>query len=120
VPQSIHQLGGYRTQGRQPDAAQRLREDARALIEAGVFLIVLEMVEPGVARTITEEVPVPTIGIGSGPDCDGQVLVSHDLLGLGRGRPPSFVKEYAHLRQEAAEAIRRWLSDVLGGTFPPR
>jgi 3-methyl-2-oxobutanoate hydroxymethyltransferase len=120
VPQSIHQLGGYRVQGRESDAAERMRADADALIEAGVFAMVLELIPPDLAREITERVPVPTIGIGAGPDCDGQVLVSHDLLGLGQDKPPSFVKEYAHLRQEARKAVQAWLRDVLKGKFPAR
>lgn len=118
VPQSVHQLGGYRVQGRTEAEALRLREDAQALAEAGVFCIVLEMIEPEVARSITAAVPVPTVGIGSGPHCDGQVLVITDLLGLGAAKPPSFVKEYAHLRRQALRAVKRWLGDVRAGQFP--
>jgi 3-methyl-2-oxobutanoate hydroxymethyltransferase len=118
VPQSIHQLGGYRMRGRTPEEAERLKAEARALAHAGVCSIVLEMIDHDIARAITEDIEVPTIGIGSGPHCDGQVLVLHDLLGLGAQRPPSFVKEYAHLRRMAARALRRWLSDVKGGAFP--
>jgi 3-methyl-2-oxobutanoate hydroxymethyltransferase len=118
VPQSIHQLGGYRIQGKAADSAQRLIEDAQELTEAGVFLIVLELVQSEVTRRVTQAVPIPTIGIGSGPHCDGQVLVSHDLLGLSHA-PPRHVTRYAELRQEGAKAIRRWLADVRHGKFPP-
>lgn len=118
VPQSIHQLGGYLRQGKETDAAQHLLADAKALVEAGVFMIVLELIDPPVASEITAAVPVPTIGIGSGPDCDGQVLVSHDLLGMSGEKPPSFVKEYANLRREATKALDRWLTDVRRGDFP--
>jgi 3-methyl-2-oxobutanoate hydroxymethyltransferase len=118
IPQSIHQLGGYRVQGKQAEEAEGLRTDAQALVDAGVFMIVLEMVPAELAREITLAVPVPTIGIGAGPHCDGQVLVSHDLVGLSQQPPPSFVKMYASLRQDAQKAVKKWVTDVQRGAFP--
>lgn len=94
IPQSIHQLGGYRVQGKDDRTAEGLRTDAQALVDAGVFMIVLEMIPPHLAEEITKAVPVPTIGIGAGPHCDGQVLVSHDLVGLSRQPPPSNTCQY--------------------------
>jgi len=105
-------------QGRGETAARRLLEDATALVEAGVFSIVLEGVPAELARRITEEVPVPTIGIGAGPHCDGQVLVYHDLLGLLPHPAPKFVRRYAEQYRDQVDAIRRWAEDVRGGGFP--
>lgn len=118
TPQSVHQLGGYRVQGRDADAARRLLEDARILEAAGVFAIVLECVPVQLAQEITAAVQVPTIGIGAGPHCDGQVLVTHDLLGLYGNFKPKFVKRYAELHQEIGRALREFKEDVESGRFP--
>jgi len=118
TPQSIHAMGGYRVQGRGVEAARELVEDARALAAAGVFAIVLEGVPDVVAQIVTQEVPVPTIGIGAGPYCDGQVLVYHDVLGLHHGRLPRFVRQYTHLADIATEALERFFADIESGTFP--
>jgi 3-methyl-2-oxobutanoate hydroxymethyltransferase len=118
TPQSIHTMGGYRVQGRRVEAARELVEDARALAAAGVFAIVLEGVPDILARIVTQEVQVPTIGIGAGPYCDGQVLVYHDVLGLHHGRLPKFVRQYTHLADIATEALERFFADIESGTFP--
>ena len=120
TPQSIHALGGFKVQGKELDAAQALTDDAIALAEAGCFAIVLECVPDAVARMITESVPVPTIGIGAGRHCDGQVLVWHDLLGFEAPghRAPKFVRTYAELERDATEAIAQFCADVRAGTFP--
>ena len=118
TPQSIHAMGGYRVQGRGVEAARELVEDARALAAAGVFAIVLEGVPDVVAQIVTQEVPVPTIGIGAGPYCDGQVLVYHDVLGLHHDRLPKFVRQYTHLADIATEALERFFADIESGTFP--
>ena len=118
TPQSIHTMGGYRVQGKKAEAARELLEDARALAAAGVFGIVLEGVPNVLAQVVTQEVPVPTIGIGAGPYCDGQVLVFHDVLGLYDGRVPKFVRQYAHLADVATEALQHFFADVQEGTFP--
>ena len=118
TPQSIHAMGGYRVQGRGVEAARELVEDARALAAAGVFAIVLEGVPDIVAQIVTQEVPVPTIGIGAGPSCDGQVLVYHDVLGLHHGRLPKFVRQYTHLADIATEALEQFFADIESGIFP--
>ncbi len=118
TPQSIHAMGGYRVQGRRAEAARDLVEDAHALAAAGVFAIVLEGVPDLVAQVVTQEVPVPTIGIGAGPDCDGQVLVYHDVLGLHHDRLAKFVRQYTHLADIATEALERFFADVESGAFP--
>ena len=118
TPQSIHAMGGYRVQGRGVEAARELVEDARALAAAGVFAIVLEGVPSIVAEIVTQEVSVPTIGIGAGPSCDGQVLVYHDVLGLHHGRLPKFVRQYTHLADIATEALERFFADIESGAFP--
>ncbi len=118
TPQSIHAMGGYRVQGRGVEAARELVEDARALAAVGVFAIVLEGVPDVVAQIVTQEVAVPTIGIGAGPSCDGQVLVYHDVLGLHHGRLPKFVRQYTHLADTATEALERFFADIEAGTFP--
>ncbi|MDR7542732.1 MAG: 3-methyl-2-oxobutanoate hydroxymethyltransferase [Armatimonadota bacterium] len=118
TPQSISQLGGFRVQGRDVDSARALVEDALALQEAGVFSIVLEAVPAALGRMITEAIRVPTIGIGAGPDCDGQVLVLHDLLGLFERFVPKFVKRYAALGAAAQEALGRFATEVRDGSFP--
>jgi 3-methyl-2-oxobutanoate hydroxymethyltransferase len=111
-------LGGFRVQGRDVDSARAVVEDALALQEAGVFSIVLEAVPAALGRMITEAVRVPTIGIGAGPDCDGQVLVLHDLLGLFERFVPKFVKRYAALGAAAREALTRFATEVQDGAFP--
>lgn len=113
-PQSVHALGGYRVQ-RDRD---RLMQDAEAAVRAGAFAILLECVPEAFAREVTQMVPVPTIGIGAGAGCDGQVLVLHDMLGLGEGRVPKFVRQYANLRSVIDEAVRRYRDEVIAGTFP--
>ncbi len=118
TPQSVHALGGYRVQGRQLDTATALVEDAVALAAAGCFALVLECVPEEVARLITATVPVPTIGIGAGPDCDGQVLVLHDVLGLEDRITPRFVRRYASLKADAVDAVATFAADVRGGRFP--
>jgi 3-methyl-2-oxobutanoate hydroxymethyltransferase len=118
TPQSVHQVGGYRVQGRDEEAATRILEDARRLEAAGAFSIVLEAVPAGIGRAVTEAVAIPTIGIGAGPGTDGQVLVWHDLLGLTAGRLPRFVKAYADLRSEIATAITAFQSEVADGAYP--
>lgn len=118
TPQSVHALGGFKVQGREASAVRRLLDDAQALVDAGVFAIVLEAVPDEVAAMITEAVPVPTIGIGAGSRCDGQVLVFHDLLGLQDRIRPKFVRTYATLKMDAIAAIRQYASDVRDGSFP--
>ena len=118
TPQTAVALGGYRAQGRTASDARRLREDAIALERAGCFAIVLEAMPPQVASRITEAVAIPTIGIGAGASCDGQVLVWHDLLGLSPGHVPVFVKRYADLAQLTLAALQAYVSDVRAGAFP--
>jgi len=118
TPQSATMLGGFKTQGRTAEAALRLVAHARELEAAGCFAVVLEAVPAPVAARITRELTVPTIGIGAGPDCDGQVLVYHDLLGLTEGHLPRFVKRYANLSREIRDALEAYASDVRAGTFP--
>jgi 3-methyl-2-oxobutanoate hydroxymethyltransferase len=118
TPQSVHAMGGYRVQGRQPGGAKLLVEDAIAISEAGCFAIVLEGVPDEVAAEITREVSVPTFGIGAGPACDGQVLVFHDIVGMAGPRVPRFARQYADLETLAGEALARWAADVRGGRFP--
>jgi 3-methyl-2-oxobutanoate hydroxymethyltransferase len=118
TPQSATMLGGFRAQGRTSARARQLLEDARTLEQAGCFSLVLEAVPAPVAARITEELTIPTIGIGSGRDCDGQVLVYHDLLGLYQGKEPRFVKRYAELATEIRDAIERYAADVRSGAFP--
>jgi len=117
TPQSEHTLGGYRVQGR-GDAAERVKDDARAIAGAGAFAIVMEMVPGDVAREITEELTVPTIGIGAGNGTDGQVLVWQDAFGLNDGRTPRFVKKYADLHAALAEGAAAYAADVRSGAFP--
>ncbi|SHH16773.1 3-methyl-2-oxobutanoate hydroxymethyltransferase [Geodermatophilus nigrescens] len=117
TPQSEHALGGFRVQGRGAGADQLL-EDALAVQDAGAFAVVLEMVPADVARRVTAELSIPTIGIGAGPDCDAQVLVWPDMAGLNGGRVPKFVKRYADLRGELLRAAREYADEVRGGVFP--
>jgi 3-methyl-2-oxobutanoate hydroxymethyltransferase len=118
TPQSVHALGGFKVQGKQLDAAQAIVDDAVALAETGCFAIVLECVPDAVARLVTDAVPVPTIGIGAGRHCDGQVLVYHDLLGLEDRLTPKFVRRYASLKADATSAVARFADDVRSGRFP--
>jgi 3-methyl-2-oxobutanoate hydroxymethyltransferase len=118
TPQSVHVFGGFKVQAREEAARDRLLADARALERAGVFSLVLEAVPRGVAKWVTESVSVPTIGIGAGPDCDGQVLVCYDLLGLFQGFVPRFVKRYAELGESVTSAVRDYVAEVRAGHFP--
>ena len=118
TPQSATMLGGFKAQGRTAEKAERLYEDALALEAAGCFAIVLEAVPAAVAARVTEALQVPTIGIGAGAACDGQVLVWHDLLGLYAGKAPRFVKRYADLATEATRALEAYVDDVREGRFP--
>jgi 3-methyl-2-oxobutanoate hydroxymethyltransferase len=118
TPQSVHVMGGYRVQGQQEEAARGLVDDAMALAGAGCFAIVLECVPREVAAAVTAAVPVPTIGIGAGPDCDGQVLVFHDVVGLEDRVLPKFVRRYGSLKADAVAAVSAYAADVRAGRFP--
>jgi 3-methyl-2-oxobutanoate hydroxymethyltransferase len=118
TPQSVYKLGGYRVQGKTPDAAKRLIEDAKALEDAGAFAIVLELIPREIAEIMTRELKISTIGIGAGRECDIQVLVLHDLVGFTFGRQPRFVRQYANIREVMNSAITEWMSDVKNGTYP--
>jgi 3-methyl-2-oxobutanoate hydroxymethyltransferase len=118
TPQSINQLGAYRVQGKTAMSARELVDDAKALEDAGVFAIVLEVVPREIAKMITESVSVPTIGIGAGVHCDIQVLVLHDMLGLSFGKQARFVRPYANLREAITEAVTKYADDVRNGTYP--
>jgi 3-methyl-2-oxobutanoate hydroxymethyltransferase len=118
TPQSVNALGGFKLQGKAGDDARRLVDEALALEQAGCFSIVLEMVPAELAAIITERLSIPTIGIGAGPHCDGQVLVFHDLLGLYDGHTPRFVRQYAHVGETMQSAIAQYLGDVREGRFP--
>ncbi len=118
LPQSIHKYGSYKLQGKEPAVARQLKDDAKRLQEAGVFSIVLEKIPADLASEITRSVSVPTIGIGAGPHCDGQILVSHDMLGIYDRFKPRFVRRYANLAQQMREAFQKYLQDVRGGKFP--
>ena len=117
-PQSVNALGGFPVQGKTGDAARLVERDARAVEAAGAFAIVLESVPRELAARITEKLRIPTIGIGAGPDCDGQVLVIHDLLGYGTERTPKFVRQYANLSTEIRRAVGAYCDDVRSGAFP--
>lgn len=118
TPQSVHALGGYRVQGREPAAAERLIADAKALEAAGAFAIVLELMPEGVAKRISEAIRVPTIGIGSGAGCDGQVLVLHDMLGLNEAFQPKFLKRFAQLGPVVRDAVSTYAAEVREGRYP--
>jgi 3-methyl-2-oxobutanoate hydroxymethyltransferase len=118
TPQSVLAMGGFRVQGKTADAATALLDAAKALAAAGCFAFVIEGVPDIVGAAVTEAVDVPTIGIGAGAACDGQVLVFHDLLGLGKGTPPKFVRRYAEVGRIATEAIAAFAEDVRSGNFP--
>ncbi len=117
-PQSIHRYGGYRPRGTSEDEAQKILEDARVLEEAGAFAIVLEKIPMGLAKCVTESISVPTIGIGAGPHCDGQILVSTDMLGLTIDFNPRFVRRYEEFADRARSAATQYGQDVRKGTFP--
>jgi len=118
TPQSINQLGAYRVQGKTALSAQQLIDDAKAMEDAGAFAVVLEVVPREIAKMITESISIPTIGIGAGVHCDIQVLVLHDMLGLGFGKQARFVRPYANLREVMTDAVSRYADDVRNGTYP--
>lgn len=118
TPQSIHHLGKYRVRGRETEEAKKLIFAAKDVEKAGAFSVVLECIPAQVARIITEKLKIPTIGIGAGPDCDGQILVFHDLVGLSDGHIPKFVKKYLDLNQIIGDALESYVQDVKGGHFP--
>jgi 3-methyl-2-oxobutanoate hydroxymethyltransferase len=118
TPQHVHALGGFKVQGRDEAAREKVLADARAVQEAGAFSVVLESVPAALAREITAMLSIPTIGIGAGPDCDGQVLVIHDLLGLFDRFTPKFVKRYAALKDQALAAVKEYKKEVESGAFP--
>jgi len=120
TPQSLHKLGGFKVQGREEDSAREIREDAKALADAGCFAVVLECVPETLAAQITAEIPVPTLGIGAGPHCDGQVLVYHDVMGLTRDLRPKFVRRYADLTTVIRDAAGAFVKDVKTGNFPSK
>jgi 3-methyl-2-oxobutanoate hydroxymethyltransferase len=114
TPQSVHQMGGFKVQRDE----ERLMNDARAVEEAGAFSVVLEGIPAHIAKTITQALRIPTIGIGAGPECDGQILVMHDMLGINAGHVPKFVKKYANLGEEARKGIKTFIAEVQSGDFP--
>ncbi|MDA9419263.1 3-methyl-2-oxobutanoate hydroxymethyltransferase [Bradyrhizobium sp. CCBAU 11430] len=118
MPQSVNVMGGFKVQGRKADEALRLLDDAHLLQEAGCFALVLEGIPAELAARATKSLTIPTIGIGAGPDCSGQVLVFHDVLGLTGGHRPKFVRAYAEGFQHLHDALSRWAADVRGGAFP--
>ncbi len=118
TPQSVNALGGFHVQGKSADAARQLERDALAVESAGAFSVVLESVPRELAARITEKLHIPTIGIGAGPDCDGQVLVFHDLVGLTMGHKPKFARQYVNLAAEISRAAEEFCSDVRAGSFP--
>jgi len=118
TPQSVNAMGGYRVQGKTAGGAEQLLRDARAVEAAGAFSIVLEGIPRELAAEITKSVRIPTIGIGAGPDCDGQILVLHDLLGLTFQEPPKFARRYANVGEVISQAVREYCADVQGGSFP--
>lgn len=117
TPQAVLSFGGYKVQGRTEASADHIRREAQALADAGVFALVLECVPRALAKEITEALPIPTIGIGAGPDCDGQILVTHDILGWST-EPKKFVRPYASFRTTAQDAITTYITDVHSGSFP--
>ena len=118
TPQSIHRIGGYRVQGKDEEQAVKLKRDAKLLEEAGCFSLVLEAVPAQLAKEITESLSIPTIGIGAGPHCDGQVLVYHDVLGIFQEFKPKFVKRYDNLRDRIVSAVRKYAQEVRERAFP--
>jgi 3-methyl-2-oxobutanoate hydroxymethyltransferase len=120
TPQSVHQFGGYGVRGKNREIARKLAEDAKALEKAGVFSLVLEKIPAQLAKEITRSVTIPTIGIGAGPDCDGQVLVTHDMLGMFDKFQPKFVRRYADVRSVMKSAFENYVSDVKEKKFPDK
>lgn len=118
MPQSVHALGGFKVQGKDQATREKVLADARAVEEAGAFSVVLEAIPASLGKEITEILHIPTIGIGAGPDCDGQVLVLHDMLGLYDRFTPKFVKQYANLKDEALKAVKEYKKEVESGKFP--
>lgn len=118
TPQSIHRMGGYKIQGRTKEAAERLREEAHIAEDAGAFSLILEAIPAELAAQITEELTIPTIGIGAGPSCDGQVLVLHDVIGLFERFLPKFAKRYVNVKDEVLRAIKNYKEEVEKGVFP--
>jgi 3-methyl-2-oxobutanoate hydroxymethyltransferase len=118
TPQSVHKFGGFKLQGKSDEQAQSIMADARAVAAAGAYAMVVEHVPASLAAAITQAVPVPTIGIGAGPSCDGQVLVMHDLLGLDTDWSPRFARRYAELGKETVAAFSAYIADVKAGAFP--
>lgn len=118
TPQSLHALGGFRVQGKTAETAEQVIRDARAVEAAGAFSIVLESMPRELAARITRELRIPTIGIGAGPDCDGQILVLHDMIGLGSGHIPKFARRYASVGEVISRAVSEYASDVRSGHFP--
>ena len=118
TPQYVHMLGGFKVQGKDEAAREKILADARAVQDAGAFSVVLEAMPASLAREIHDMLHIPTIGIGAGPDCDGQVLVIHDILGLFDRFTPKFVKKYANLKDQALKAVKEYKQDVEGGKFP--
>jgi len=118
TPQSVHAMGGFRVQGREPQAAERLLEDARVLEQAGAFALLLEGIPSALAERITQAVSIPTVGIGAGPGCDGQVLVCYDFLGMYPDLRPRFVKHFAEVGESIVSATRAYVAEVQAGTFP--
>ncbi len=118
TPQYIHMLGGFKVQGKNEAAREKILADARAVQDAGAFSVVIEAIPSSLAKEIHQVIHIPTIGIGAGPDCDGQVLVIHDLLGLFDRFTPKFVKKYANLKEQALKAVKEYKQDVEGGKFP--
>ena len=118
TPQSIHRMGGYRVQGKQDEQARQLLQDARAVQDAGAFAVVVEGVPAGLGKEITASLSIPTIGIGAGPDCDGQVLVLHDILGLFDKYAPKFVKRYIDLSGPIRQGVGDYVREVKEGVFP--
>jgi len=120
TPQSVHQFGGYKVHGKEEKAAKRIMEDAKILEEAGAFSLVLECVPSTLAKEVTQSLTIPTIGIGAGVDCDGQVLVLHDMLGMFEKFIPKFVKSYTNLNVQMKEAITQYIDEVRKGIFPEK
>jgi 3-methyl-2-oxobutanoate hydroxymethyltransferase len=118
TPQSVHRMGGFKVQGKDDKSRRKLIEDAQAVEEAGAYAVVLEAIPADLAKDITAMLTIPTIGIGAGADCDGQVLVMHDILGLTYGRRPKFVKEYGNLKEAADASVKEFIAEVREGRFP--
>lgn len=118
TPQSVYKFGGFRLQGKSPEDAQRIFDAARSLEDAGVFALILEKIPQDLARRVTESLAIPTIGIGAGPHCDGQVLIQQDMLGIFEKFRPRFVKHYAEIGEIMREAFKQYMDEVRDGTFP--